>query len=218
MGALAAIWWQIIAWSLQRRGTQQLISVEKRAATLYLLLWIAVHGWWLLPANFNPARSLPLNICDIVTFLTPLALIWHKRELIALLYFWGIGFSLQGLLTPDLGLGLLSPWFWLFWLDHAVIVGTAVYMVVVHRFRPTRRDYGLAVRAGLLYLICVFPINAIFGFNYGYLGNSRPSQPTLIDWLGSWPWRVGYMVVLACLGMALLLAPWEWMRHKIKSP
>lgn len=218
MGALTAIWWRIIAWAVQRRGTQQLSRLEKQVATVYLLLWIAAHGWWLLPANFNPARSLPIHICDIVAFLTPLAVIWQKRELITLLYFWGIAFSLQGLLTPDLQVGLLSPWFWLFWLDHAVIVGASVYMVVVHRFRPTRRDCCWAVRAGLVYFACVFPINAFFGFNYGYLGNSRPNQPSLIDWLGPWPWRVGFMIVLAWLAMCLLLAPWEWMRQKTKRP
>lgn len=218
MGTLAVIWWQIIAWGVQRRGRPQLFRLEKRIATVYLLLWIASRGWWLLPVSFDPGRSLPIHICDIVALLTPLALIWRKRELIALLYFWGIGFSLQGLLTPDLQLGLQNPLFWLFWLDHATIVGAAIYMVIVHRFRPTRRDYRWAVRAGLVYLACVFPINAMFGFNYGYLGNSRPSQPSLIDWLGPWPWRVGLMVALAWLGMTLLLAPWEWMRHKTKPP
>jgi hypothetical integral membrane protein (TIGR02206 family) len=117
-------------------------------------------------------------------------------------------------LTPDLQLGLLHPMFWLFWFDHATIVGTAIYIVVVHRFRPARRDYYWAVKAGLVYVSCIFPINAIWGFNYGYLGNSRPAQPSLIDWLGPWPWRVGSMVVLAGLGMFLLLVPWEWQRRK----
>ena len=218
MGTLTAVWWQIIAWGVKRRETQQSIALEKRVAIVYLLLWIAFHGWWLLPANFNPARSLPLHICDIVSILMPSALIWRKRYLIALLYFWGIGFSIQGLLTPDLQVGLLNPLFWLFWFHHATIVGTAFYMVIVHRFQPTRRDYRWAVRAGLVYLACVFPIDAIWGYNYGYLGNSRPSQPSLIDWFGPWPWRVGVMVALSWLGMALLLAPWEWMRHKTQSP
>jgi hypothetical integral membrane protein (TIGR02206 family) len=216
-GILTAVCWQIISLGLRSRGTQRLDRAEKGFATIYLLLWIAFHGWWLLPVNFDPARSLPLHICDIVAFLMPLALIWRKRILIALLYFWGIGFSGQGLLTPDLQLGLLSPIFWIFWFYHATIVGAAVYMVVVHRFRPTWRDYQWAVKAGLVYLVCVFPINAIFGFNYGYLGKSRPSQPSLIDWLGPWPWRVGIMVILSWLGMTLLFAPWEGFRHKTSS-
>ncbi|MGF1514581.1 MAG: TIGR02206 family membrane protein [Elainellaceae cyanobacterium] len=207
VGLLIAIWIRVISWGLRRQGTQRLIQREKQFASAYLLVWVAFHGWRLLPPNFDPARSLPIHICDLAALLVPLALIWRRRYLVALLYFWGLGFSLQGLITPDLNAGIGSPWFWLFWLHHATIVGAALYIVIVHQFRPTRKDYRWAVRAGLCYLAFVFPLNAVFGFNYGYLGNLRSSQPSLLDWLGPWPWRVLAMVALAWLGMALLLAP-----------
>ena len=213
-GSLTAIWGYIILWGVQHQGTKKLVRLEQGFAILYLLLWLIFYGWRLLPANFAPASSLPFHICDIVGLLMPLALLLRKRRLIALLYFWGIGFSLQGLLTPDLHFGLLNPLFWFFWVHHGAIVGTAVYMVVVHRFHPTRRDYHWGIRAGLIYLACVFPINVIFGFNYGYLGNQRPGQPSLIDWLGPWPWRVGIMVALSWLGMTLLFMPWELIRPR----
>ena len=214
VGVLATIWGCIITWGLRHQDTKQLFKVEKRLAQLYLFLWIVVHGWWLLPANFTPASSLPLHICDLVGLILPLALIWRKRCLLALLYFWGIGFSLQGLLTPDLAMGPISLLFWIFWLYHASIVGTAVYMVIVHRFQPTRRDYGWAIKAGLIYVACIVPVNTIFGFNYGYLGNQLPGQPSLLDWLGPWPWRVGIMIALAWVGMTLLMMPWAWRHQK----
>ena len=210
VGSFTTIWGYIITWGLHHCETKQLTRLEKGFAIVYLLFWMMFHGWWLLPDNFNPASSLPIHICDVVGLVMPFALLWQRRCLIALLYFWGIGFSLQGLLTPDLHIGLLSPLFWLFWFYHVTIVGAAVYMIVVHRFRPSRRDYHWAVKAGLIYLACIFPINAIFGFNYGYLGNQLPGQPSLIDWLGPWPWRVGAMAALAWVGMTLLLLPWEW--------
>ena len=218
LGVLTVIVFGIISLGVRQQGTRQLLRLEKQFAVIYLLLWIAFHGWGLIPANFDPAQSLPIHICDIMALLVPLAFIWRKRYLMALLYFWGIGFSLWGLLTPDLHVGLLSPLFWLFWLHHATIVGAAIYMLVVHQFRPTRRDYNLAVRAGLFYVACIFPINAAFGFNYGYLGSLDPGQPSLIGWLGPWPWRVGVMVALAWLEMTLLLMPWEWVRHKTEFP
>lgn len=190
------------------------MRLEQGFARFSLLLWIFVHIWRLWPTHFNPAWSLPLHLCDLMTLLVPLTLLGRQRRWISLLYFLGLALSLQGLLTPDVQHGLLHPEFWLFWFDHASIVGTAIYMVVVHQFRPTRRDYYWAVQAGLMYVIFVFPIDAIWGFNYGYLGNAYPNQPTLIDWLGPWPWRVGVMVVLAGLVMFLLLLPWERQRHK----
>ncbi|MEO1403361.1 MAG: TIGR02206 family membrane protein [Cyanobacteria bacterium J06635_1] len=194
LGLLVAVCGKVIAFGLKRRGTQPLIRLEKGFASMYLLLWIIFHGWWLLPPNFDPAYSLPIHLCDIVALLMPLAILWRNQRLLALLYFWGIGFSAQGLLTPDLQLGALSLLFWLFWLHHATIVGAAVYIVVVHRFRPTPRDFRWAVSMGLFYVACIFPINACFGFNYGYLGDQSPGQPSVIDWLGPWPWRVGVIV------------------------
>ena len=214
VGLLTVFWGYVIGLGLKWRGTLKLIRLERAFAKLILLIWIVIHIWWLFPANFIPARSLPIHICDIVALLAPLALIWRKRFLVALLYFWGIGLSLQGILTPDLQLGPVTLVFWLFWLHHATIVGTAVYIVIVHRFRPTWRDYRLAMGAGLLYLAIILPINIVFGFNYGYLGNMLPSQPSLIDWLGPWPWRVGVMAALACAGMALLQLPWELCRYR----
>lgn len=187
--------------------------LEQGFAVYYLLQWLIFHGWRLLPANFNPAWSLPIHICDILALLMPLAVIWRTRFLMAMLYFWGIGLSLQAILTPDLGAGPLSLIFWIFWLDHMAIVGVAMYMVIVHRFRPTLRDLGWAVKAGLVYLAGILPINVVFNFNYGYLGQGRPNQPSLIDWLGPWPWRVGVMVALAWLVMILLLMPWEVARQ-----
>jgi uncharacterized membrane protein YwaF len=99
-----------------------------------------------------------------------------------------------------------------------MILETALYELtrVVREIqdRPTRKDFHWVVGVGLAYLALVVPINGAFGFNYGYLGRSLPSQPSLLDWLGPWPWRVGAMAVLSWLGMTLLLLPWEWLRPK----
>ncbi|MDJ0707891.1 MAG: TIGR02206 family membrane protein [Leptolyngbyaceae cyanobacterium MO_188.B28] len=215
---LLTVFWGVVIWiGLKWRGTRKLLRWERGFAGLTLLSWLVIHGWGLHPANFAPARSLPIHICDVVGLLMPLALMWRKRPFVALLYFWGIGFSLQGVLTPDLQLGPATLAFWIFWLHHGAIIGTAIYMVIVHRFRPTWKDYRLAIRAGFLYLAVVLPINIIFGFNYGYLGNMRPSQPSLIDLLGPWPWRVVLMVVLAWIGMTLLQVPWEFFRCRRHS-
>jgi uncharacterized membrane protein YwaF len=66
----------------------------------------------------------------------------------------------------------------------------------------------------LAYVAVVFPIDAVFGFNYGYLGPRNPSQPTLIDVLGPWPGRVGWMAGLAAMVMGLLLVPWSVVRWR----
>jgi hypothetical integral membrane protein (TIGR02206 family) len=215
---LTVLWGAIISWGVRYRGTLVLLGAERWFAVFYLFQWTVFHGWRLLPQNFHPASSWPLHVCDIVALLMPIALMRRDRFLMAILYFWGMGLSLQAILTPDLGLGPQSLMFWIFWLHHAAIVGVAIYMVVVHRYRPTRQDLSWTVGAGLVYLACVFPMNVVFDFNYGYVGNHRPAQPSLIDWLGPWPARVVVMAALAGLVMVLLLLPWELARCDRRPP
>jgi uncharacterized membrane protein YwaF len=39
----------------------------------------------------------------------------------------------------------------------------------------------------------VIPLNMLFGWNYGYAGQSTPDNPTLLDKLGPWPLRLVWM-------------------------
>jgi len=74
-------------------------------------------------------------------------------------------------------------------------------------------DEGPCGEAGL-YL----PLDVAFGFNYGYLGKSKPNGTTMIDALGPWPGRVVVIVGLVALVMALMTLPWEVVRRsKLRS-
>ncbi|MDH3215058.1 MAG: TIGR02206 family membrane protein [Candidatus Krumholzibacteria bacterium] len=216
VGFCALCWGALIVVALRWRGTERLTRVERGFAFITLLIWIVAEGYWLLPARFNVAYTLPLHLCDIAALLVPLALFYRKRFLMTLLYFWGIGLSLQAIITPALHHGLAEFEFWLFWSYHTMIVGAALYLVAVHGFRPTWRDLWLAVWASALYLAVVFPVDVIFDYNYGFVGNMRPSQPTVIDVLGPWPWRVLVMSGLVLAAMVILLLPWELRRRGLR--
>lgn len=177
-----------------------------------IALWVVGNGWWLLPPRLDPARSLPLHVCDVTSLLAGVVLVSPRRPLRALLYFWGIGMSLQALVTPEIAFGPDAIWFWLFWMSHAAIIGIAVYDIAVRGFRPAWKDFRTAVGAGLVYLAVVFTINVIFGYNYGYVGNARPGEASIIDFLGPWPQRVVLMVALVVGFMAVLMLPWHFAR------
>ena len=54
-----------------------------------------------------------------------------------------------------------------------------------------------------------FPLTTPNGrFNYGYVGPVTLPQPTLLDLLGPWPWRIGAMMAAALAGFILLQLPW----------
>jgi len=182
---------------------------EQVAGALVLFVWAAVTAWGLMPGRFDAAESLPLHLCDIAAPIAGLSLLTRARSLSAIVYFWGLGLNSQAFITPLLRAGPAHLVFWTFWGMHFIIVGTAFYDLFVRGFRPAWKDYGLAVAAAAAYLALVLPINVAFGFNYGYIGDSRPDRATVIDLLGPWPWRVIVIATLVCIVMGLLLAPWE---------
>lgn len=170
--------------------------------------WLLANAGQLLPGVFVVAQSLPLQLCDLAGALAPLALWRRTRLLLGTLYFWGLGFSVQAVATPDLAQGPASVAFWMFWVPHANIVGAACYALVVEGFRPQWRECIQAYLLALLYLVLVLPFDLLTGFNYGYVGPVDLPQPTLLDLLGPWPWRIGSLTVVALCGFVLLQLPW----------
>lgn len=203
--AIALFAWAGRAW--QGTGRERVLAVTVSAAIL--LMRAGVFLWNLTPGQASLARSLPLQICDWAAICSALALLVDRRWLASIAYFWGLALSIQGLVQPDLAAGPTSLAFWLFWIHHALIVGVAVYVVAVRGFRPTSRDLFVAMGAGLAYVALVFPLDLVLEVNYGYLGQGLPSQPTILDWLGPWPWRVVAMIALGAGVMVLLYLPWH---------
>jgi hypothetical integral membrane protein (TIGR02206 family) len=181
--------------------------IERAVGVVLLAAWIGLEGWWMWPTRFDVAYTLPIQVCDLLALALPFVFLSRRRFAKAIVYFWGLTLTLQGIVTPDLVAGPATLQFWLFWLMHMGIVGVAAYTIVVHRFRPTWRDWRTAVVAGLVYLAIILPVDLHFHWNYAFVNDTRPSQPSLIDLLGPWPERVFAMVALAAAAMAVLELP-----------
>jgi hypothetical integral membrane protein (TIGR02206 family) len=194
------------ALGVRYRGTAGLQRAERVAGVVMLGLWIAWQGYGWLPANYTIQDALPLQMCDLTSLIAPLVLMTPGVRLLrTLLYFWGIGLSINALITPTIEGGPLYLEFWLFWLTHASIIGVAVYDLIARRFRPTFRDALIAIATCALWVAVVLLVDVGLHANYGYLGNVTPDRPTPIDHLGPWPLRV-YKMIVAATG--LLLAMW----------
>ena len=149
-------------------------GAERAIGVAFIVVWVAVHGWWLLPPRLTPTTTLPLQMCHW----TALAVRRLPRDACArllalILYFWGLGLCTQALLTPALDEGPASHVFWYFWLSHGMIVGVAAYAIAVHGYRPTWRDWRLACVAAAVYAGAAIPVDLMIGANYGFLGPGR---------------------------------------------
>ncbi|MBX3321883.1 MAG: TIGR02206 family membrane protein [Phycisphaeraceae bacterium] len=177
--------------------------------------WAVV--WYLLPAQFDVAESLPLHLCDLAAWVAPLALLTQKRFLRTLLFFWGLGLSTQAFVTPVLSEGVTDVRFWLFWIGHTQIVGSAAYDLLVLRYRPTWRDYVLVTIVNVVIIGVMIPLNLLLDANYWYVGNLKPEHPTLIDRLGPWPLRVVWMLLIGQGALAVLWGIGAWVGREVQA-
>ena len=196
----------VAKFSLSREAESRLRGA---LAWIALLGWVFMQVWYLLPAHRDWSVSLPLHICDIAALLMPFVLWGGSRWMRSLLYFWGFAFTTHGFITPVLDVGPDHVKFWLFWFNHSVVFGGAVYDVVVLGYRPTARDLLTAIAITVCYVAVVLPINLIAGWNYGFVGNTAPAVPTLIDALGLWPLRLVWIALLGIVVFVLLWLPWK---------
>lgn len=176
--------------------------------------------WYLLPSNFDRYESWPLHLCDLAAWVAPLALLTQKRWLRSLLYFWGLGLSTQAFITPVVSTGHAGIKYWLFFVGHTHIVGSAFYDMIALRYRPTLRDWGVVTLITIAWLAVVTPINVLFDVNYGYTGSERV-RGTVLEYLGPWPWRIVSLLVAGQVACGLVYLPWAvagWLeKRKAKS-
>lgn len=172
-------------------------------------------------AEMGVSRGLPFQICDLAGWVAGVALLTRARTARVILYYWGIVLSTQAFVTPIIqgtGSGYMAPYYWAFWLQHLTIVGSAVYEVVVLRFRPTWRDCAFAVAVTSAWVAVMFVFNRAMGTNYVFVGPSTPNAPTILDALGPYPWRVLWIAAIAISAFAVSTGVWADNRRRTPGP
>lgn len=174
----------------------------------FILLMQVPSNYYYLWLDWDFDNSLPLHVCDLTVLIAAGALLTNARWLKTMLYFWGIGLSTQGFITPVVTTGLGTAWYWFFWINHLQIIGSAVYLLVVMGYRPVRKDLLTAVMVSYAYIIAILIFDLANGVNYGYVGNLTPRTPTLIDKMGPWPLRLYMMLGIASTLFAVMWLVW----------
>lgn len=173
-----------------------------------LVFWVLSNGYGLFGGRFSWAESLPLHFCNLANLLGAYAVATRHRASQSLMYFWTFALCSMAFLTPSLYVGPAEVWFWLFWLYHLFIPVSTTWILVADRFRPTWRDWRSSVLLTLGYMGILAVLDAITGWNYGFVGPSKPTQANLLDFLGPYPLRLFWMVLVVAALFALLMLPW----------
>jgi hypothetical integral membrane protein (TIGR02206 family) len=191
------------------RGTPGEVRFRRGFALLIPCFTVPMQVLQLLPGDYDIATSLPLQLCDFAWMAAIVALWTRHWAATALVYYWGLTLTVQGILTPSLEELFPDPRYFMFWGMHFLTVWAAVYLTFGLGVRLTWRSFRLAFSVTSLWAVAVIVFNAVAGTNYGYL-NRKPSVGTLLDLFGPWP---GYVVVevLVIAGVWALMT-WPWVR------
>jgi hypothetical integral membrane protein (TIGR02206 family) len=189
-------------------------STEKKKYSirwiLALFLWfdeISWHIWNAAIGKWSIQYMLPLNICSILIWLSGFMLIFRNYKIYEFAYFLGIGAGLQYLLTPDLGMyGFPHFRFFQTFISHGLLITAPIYMTIAEGFRPTWKSILRITIWANIYMFFIFIVNSSIGSNYLMI-NNKPSTPSLLDILPSWPYYIIFMELIGIATFLILYLP-----------
>jgi hypothetical integral membrane protein (TIGR02206 family) len=185
-------------------------------AVLLIAWFAAYYPVVALRGEFEPDSDLPLHLTDIVTITAALAL-WSRSPLpFELTYFWGLTASLLAVLTPGLDPdeGFSSFFFWQYFITHSGVVLTALFLAFGLGMTPRSGAVRRVFLATVAWAALATAGNVITGGNYMFL-RERPETPSLLDYMGPWPWYILSAALLAVTLFALLDLPFRSRRERI---
>ncbi len=172
---------------------------------LNAFLWygyLAWHHWLSFPG------SLPLELCDATLCLTIIALFTLSAAIFDLAYYGALAGTPMALLTPDLWEPFPSFSTVEFFVTHGMVVVAVLYLVWAGSARPRPGSVWRALLAGNAFALAVGVFNLIFKTNYMYLC-WKPANPSLLDFMGSWPWYIASGEGIALVLFTLLYLPFR---------
>ncbi len=148
-----------------------------------------------------------MHLCDwacIAVIVTMLALNQRSYELA---YFWALAGTLQGLLTPDLAVGLPDLRAIVFFGFHGGVIAGVFYLTFGSRLRPYAYSIPRVIAATLGYAAAAALVDWAFDVNFGYL-RAKPAQASVLDFLAPWPWYIGELIGIGLISIFVFYAPW----------
>jgi len=188
------------------RVLDRFVSISLAGLLVFNYLGYAVYLW--LGGVLEWEKALPFQLCDWTMIAVVVALLTGgRRSWLEVAYFWGIGGSLQAILTPNLQFGFPDVRFFSFFIDHGAIVAGILYLMITRKFRPTIESIWRTLAWSEIYLVVALFVNHLTGANYGFL-TYKPQAASLLSLLSDWrPLYLLQMNGLALFFFALLYVP-----------
>ena len=166
------------------------------------LLLINYVAYLIVARNFGVSawqKMLPMQLCDWAMIVIIGALWTGNRRWLEVAYFWGIGGTLQAIITPNLRFGFPDLRFISFFVAHSGIIIGIVFLMLIYGFRPRSVGVLRTFTWTEVYFVVAFATDLMTGENYGFLLH-KPEATSLLSFLSdSRP-----LYLLEFLGLAFL--------------
>lgn len=197
-----------LAFSVHR--TKSRVLERSICLAISALLLINYVAYLLVARRFGLTewyRALPMQLCDWAMVVIIGALWSGNKAWLELAYFWGLGGTLQAIVTPNLRYGFPDVRFISFFVAHSGIVIGIVFLMLVYGFRPRPMAVLRTFAWTELYFVVAFTTDLLTGVNYGFLLH-KPEAASLLSFLSDWrPLYLFQFHLLAFAFFAALYAP-----------
>src|SRR5207247_8002748 len=152
-------------------------------------------------------HMLPMQVCDWGMVVVIVAMWTGSQRWFEVAYFWGIGGTLQAVLTPNLPYGFPDWRFISFFTSHSGIIVGVVFLMLTRGYRPYPMSIVRVWFWSEFYFVVTLAVDKLTGFNYGFLLH-KPEAFSILSFLSdSWPLYLLQMHGVALLFFLVLYAP-----------
>ena len=175
-------------------------------ATIWYV-YLALRGWLTFPG------SLPLELCDATLCVTVIASYTLNRTAFDLAYYGALAGTSMAVMTPDLWEPFPSFSTIQFFIAHGLVIVAVLYLVWSGEARPRRGSIWRAMLGLNVFATFAGLFDFLFRTNYMYL-RAKPDNPSLLDYVGPWPWYLATCELVALSLFALLYLPYRFQRSE----
>jgi len=187
-------------------------TICRGMALLLVLTQVLRTGHHIALGIFDFRLYLPIHMCHLANLLAAYMLWFRSFKVFEVIYFWIVIAAIQPVFTPHIDNDIISIGFFVFFVEHTVLVLSALYAAVNFRFTPTVRSLVKSTLWLNILVLFLYIVNLIFDANYMML-MKKPETITLLEYLGPWPWYIFTGEALAIAVSYFSLVPF-WVFRK----
>src|SRR5215470_4090178 len=127
-------------------------------------------------------QMLPMQMCDWGILVVIVAMWTGRQRWFEVAYFWGIGGTLQAVLTPNLRYGFPDWRFISFFTSHSGIIIGVVFLMLTCSYRPYPMSIVRVWLWSEFYFVITLVVDELTGINYGFLLH-KPEAFSILNFL-----------------------------------